>query len=243
MLRQLFTFWNNKTAQWCSSPPATLPTVKLCPGCNAPIEKNRGCDHMHCPICGIYFSWKQARPLNLAALDNAGDGRFRLCPYCNYQNEKLHSLSDVRCCNCSRDFNWDSALFVPVVVQRGEGIQRNVQGSGSQHDHIECRALRRRPVRANKAVRDWLKDHRRSENARGDSKNITAEHNNKDNPFEVTNLERRLLCDICLTNERSHVLECGHLFCEECLVQILKQNPECPMDRRPVKSAPIRVFL
>lgn len=32
-------------------------TTKKCPQCKSPIEKNKGCDHMHCANCGCDFSW------------------------------------------------------------------------------------------------------------------------------------------------------------------------------------------
>lgn len=31
--------------------------IKKCPKCSIPIEKNGGCDHMHCVRCGIDFWW------------------------------------------------------------------------------------------------------------------------------------------------------------------------------------------
>jgi len=36
-------------------------TVKACPGCRAPIEKNGGCDHMSCR-CGHQFYWTTLKP-------------------------------------------------------------------------------------------------------------------------------------------------------------------------------------
>lgn len=35
-------------------------TTKACPSCQAPIEKNDGCDHMVCK-CSHNFSWKKAK--------------------------------------------------------------------------------------------------------------------------------------------------------------------------------------
>ncbi|CAG2112401.1 unnamed protein product [Medioppia subpectinata] len=32
-------------------------TTKSCPGCGSPIEKNYGCDHMTCTVCGNEFCW------------------------------------------------------------------------------------------------------------------------------------------------------------------------------------------
>lgn len=34
--------------------------TKPCPSCQAPITKNRGCDHMQCTKCRTHFSWSRA---------------------------------------------------------------------------------------------------------------------------------------------------------------------------------------
>jgi IBR domain, a half RING-finger domain/RING-type zinc-finger len=34
--------------------------TKPCPKCQAPITKNRGCDHMRCLNCNLHFSWAKA---------------------------------------------------------------------------------------------------------------------------------------------------------------------------------------
>jgi len=34
--------------------------MKRCPGCNAAIEKDGGCSHMHCSSCGRNFNWQDA---------------------------------------------------------------------------------------------------------------------------------------------------------------------------------------
>ena len=34
--------------------------TKPCPSCNAPITKNRGCDHMRCTRCQATFNWSRA---------------------------------------------------------------------------------------------------------------------------------------------------------------------------------------
>lgn len=53
--------------QWPVSESASsisedLPgTLKACPGCRAPIEKNGGCDHMSCR-CGHQFYWTTLKP-------------------------------------------------------------------------------------------------------------------------------------------------------------------------------------
>lgn len=35
--------------------------LKMCPNCQVWIEKNGGCDHMHCYKCGRDFNWSQAK--------------------------------------------------------------------------------------------------------------------------------------------------------------------------------------
>jgi len=90
--------------------------IRYCPGCQVPIEKNEGCDHMRCALCGLSFSWKLAVPCNPDVLDNnTGDGRWRICPHCRYQNKRMHSMDDARCEACLQDFKWADALFVPVT--------------------------------------------------------------------------------------------------------------------------------
>ena len=34
-----------------------MGNTKPCPQCKAPIQKNGGCNHMHCTICGSHFDW------------------------------------------------------------------------------------------------------------------------------------------------------------------------------------------
>jgi len=37
-------------------------TTKQCPGCQRPIEKNEGCDHMTCITCRHEFCWRCMKP-------------------------------------------------------------------------------------------------------------------------------------------------------------------------------------
>lgn len=36
--------------------------VRRCPKCQAPIEKNGGCNHMACTRCGRHFDWERSEP-------------------------------------------------------------------------------------------------------------------------------------------------------------------------------------
>ena len=36
--------------------------VRRCPKCQAPIEKNGGCDHVSCTRCGRHFDWASSQP-------------------------------------------------------------------------------------------------------------------------------------------------------------------------------------
>lgn len=40
-----------------SSEAAVARFTRPCPNCNVPIEKNRGCDHMHCTECRFDYWW------------------------------------------------------------------------------------------------------------------------------------------------------------------------------------------
>ncbi len=41
----------------------SLLSIKACPECSAPIEKNGGCNHMGCWQCGSYFCWQCGKPI------------------------------------------------------------------------------------------------------------------------------------------------------------------------------------
>ena len=38
-------------------------------------------------------------------------------------------------------------------------------------------------------------------------------------------------CSVCLFNRIEVVLPCGHAFCEPCITDWLKKQPECPLCR------------
>ena len=204
--------------------------IKLCPGCQVPIEKNEGCDHMHCVLCGMHFSWRLAIPCNMEALDNQGDGRFRLCPHCQYQNVKLHSLTEARCSRCDRDFVWDNAAHVPMTHLGDLPRTRNRAGAvGGEND---CGAGRALPQLTSPAVRAWLNDSRRP----CINPAIPIEGD-----YPVVN--EAIRCEICSSRPKSYALQCGHLFCEECLVTFLRDHPTCPIDRSIVAAAPIKIYF
>ena len=43
-----------------------MDNTKPCPNCKAPIEKNGGCNHMHCTTCSHDFDWCAAGSAFLA---------------------------------------------------------------------------------------------------------------------------------------------------------------------------------
>ena len=47
--------WQGKSEEWIKRFAST------CPGCQAPIEKNGGCDEMRCIRCQTHFYWSKAR--------------------------------------------------------------------------------------------------------------------------------------------------------------------------------------
>jgi len=48
--------------------------VRRCPKCNIPIEKNWGCNHMHCTQCGRHFQWNEAEFASRDGAAAPGDG-------------------------------------------------------------------------------------------------------------------------------------------------------------------------
>ena len=239
-LERRIAYFNDVRANWRAQREARVrlaqslrtAQIRLCPGCQVPIEKNEGCDHMHCAFCGLHFSWRQAVPCNIAALENTGDGRFRFCPHCNYQNEKLHSLAMAKCARCQKDFDWDSALFVPLVIMPAPPVSHSRRNSAPVAD--ECGRAREPPPVITAAVQAWLDDPRRPR--------IDPEADHANDNEEIPIVEN-LRCEICVTRQKTFALQCGHLFCEHCLVQVLRNQPLCPVDRVHVTVAPIRIFI
>ncbi|CEO95477.1 RBR-type E3 ubiquitin transferase [Plasmodiophora brassicae] len=45
-----------------SSHAVIQQTTKPCPQCRTPIEKNEGCQHMHCTLCNHHFCWTCMQP-------------------------------------------------------------------------------------------------------------------------------------------------------------------------------------
>ena len=53
--------WDRKNSSESENVTWILAHTKKCPKCLKPIEKNQGCNHMHCPAqsggCGLHFCW------------------------------------------------------------------------------------------------------------------------------------------------------------------------------------------
>ena len=192
---------------------------------------------MHCTLCGLHFSWRQAIPCNMAALENTGDGRFRLCPNCQYQNDKLHNLSQARCARCQRDFNWEEASFVPVVVFRRPPPPRNASRPSD-----ECGGAREPPPTISPVLLEWLSDARRAAITTENMDDVTVSIPTGCSDEEPV-IHESLRCEICSLRAKTFALQCGHLFCENCLVLSLRNNPVCPVDRSHVVTPPIRVYF
>ena len=61
--------------------------LRLCPSCNAPVQKNGGCSHMTCR-CGAHFEWSSAKPVNKAF-------RYRTYRYARMGTAKLKKGAEV----------------------------------------------------------------------------------------------------------------------------------------------------
>mmetsp|Transcript_55323 Transcript_55323/g.130603 ORF Transcript_55323/g.130603 Transcript_55323/m.130603 type:complete len:115 (+) Transcript_55323:74-418(+) len=49
-------------------------------------------------------------------------------------------------------------------------------------------------------------------------------------------------CSICLDlMHNAHVLDCGHTFCEDCIVDWMRRQRTCPVCRTPIDGRPIPV--
>ena len=49
--------WNQKANAESENVTWILANTKECPKCNRCIEKNQGCNHIHCSQCGHDFCW------------------------------------------------------------------------------------------------------------------------------------------------------------------------------------------
>jgi len=54
---------------------AKTADLRRCPGCNTPIEKNGGCDHMLCRSCNKSFNWSGASCFSLPGLQLGSEQR------------------------------------------------------------------------------------------------------------------------------------------------------------------------
>jgi ariadne-1 len=54
---KLVQMWNKKNTAERDNMEWIIQHTKPCPSCSRPIEKNKGCMHMHCTQCGFDFCW------------------------------------------------------------------------------------------------------------------------------------------------------------------------------------------
>jgi len=212
---------------------ARYARIKLCPNCFVPIEKNEGCDHMHCLVCGTDFSWRNAMPWDYEThVPHIHNERFRLCPFCHQQNEKLHNLSQARCSRCRRDFEWERAVLAPMPQFRlnvNDTAGPPIEIMEPRNHSNDCGAIGSTAPEISPALRRWLEQHQPIDLDEGDE--VTAD------------VPEFLKCDICSQRRKSVALPCGHLFCEACVVTFLRDNPVCPVDRIVVQTPPMKVYL
>lgn len=212
---------------------AKSSNIRMCPNCQVPIQKTDGCDHMYCTSCNRGFLWSRAVPWRgmLRPSDNDLTGHLRFCPHCKRPNEKLHSLSDARCIRCHKDFDWESALLVPLLPSQNlppsSSTSSSFSNAQSSNNGSGIGGRKYPLAELNLVVQNCLNHHQR----------LLNESDAEDDVDEV------LCCGVCMTRRKSFALECGHVFCEYCVVQILQERPVCPVDRVHITAAPIRVFI
>jgi SNF2 family DNA or RNA helicase len=66
---------------------------------------------------------------------------------------------------------------------------------------------------------------------------ITEKQKNKNG--DTDNTDEDEMCSICLneiTGEDVGVTKCGHMYCYQCIKEIIQSNPKCPLCMKPTKS-------
>ena len=48
--------------------------------------------------------------------------------------------------------------------------------------------------------------------------------------------EHRIVCPVCLTNEKKIALSCGHMVCAKCSKEIKDRDNKCPICRKPIET-------
>jgi len=57
-------------------------------------------------------------------------------------------------------------------------------------------------------------------------------------------LEEKLKCKICRERSKEYILECNHMFCEECLNKNMDSRTRaCPYDRTKISKGNIRKLI
>lgn len=73
-------------------------------------------------------------------------------------------------------------------------------------------------------------------------KKIKMENNEEVNDDDDDDDDNAEMCSICLNNitgEDVGVTKCGHMYCYQCIKEIVKSNPKCPLCMKPVKPTEI----
>ena len=53
-----------------------------------------------------------------------------------------------------------------------------------------------------------------------------------------------MLCGICNIRNKEVLLECNHMYCEECINKNLdSRSRQCPLDRRKINKADVRKLI
>ena len=128
--------------------------LRRCPSCDAPVQKNGGCNHMSC-LCGANFQWSRATPFVACRTYYYDSGKGRYC--CQHASPAAYAkLVAVRVAT--------SAAIVPAVTVAAAAAGTVVVAGGSVAAAVAVvpAAVFGPPALVYEPIRraTWLKKHR-----------------------------------------------------------------------------------